>query len=86
VRRRLSVSAIIIVLLGNLAVGQKKVYQPPSVQTPPVYRAADATAPPGPQSFGDLKWFEVFKDERLQELLRTAIAQNYAHPPGRGED
>jgi outer membrane protein, multidrug efflux system len=75
--RRLSVSAIIIVLLGNLAVGQKKVYQPPSVQTPTVYRAEDATSQPGTQSYGDLKWFEVFKDERLQELLRTAIAQNY---------
>jgi multidrug efflux system outer membrane protein len=77
VRRRLSVSAIIIVMLGNLAVGQKKVYQPPSVQTPTVYRAEDATSQTGTPSFGDLKWFEVLKDERLQELLRTAIAQNY---------
>ncbi|MCM3874482.1 MAG: efflux transporter outer membrane subunit [Pyrinomonadaceae bacterium] len=76
-RRRLSVSLIIIVLLGNLAVGQKKVYQPPAPQTPTVYRADEATSPPGTQSFGDLKWFEVFKDERLQELLRTAVAQNY---------
>jgi multidrug efflux system outer membrane protein len=76
-KRRLSVSVIIIAMLGNLAMGQKKVYQPPSVQTPTVYRAEDATSQPGPQSFGDLKWFEVFKDERLQELLRTAIAQNY---------
>jgi multidrug efflux system outer membrane protein len=25
----------------------------------------------------DLKWFEVFRDERLQELIRTALAQNY---------
>jgi multidrug efflux system outer membrane protein len=25
----------------------------------------------------DLKWFEVFKDEKLQELERTALAQNY---------
>ena len=76
-RRRLSVSVIIIVLLGNLAVGQKKVYQPPAPQTPTVYRADDAPSQPGTQSFGDLKWFEVFKDDQLQELLRTAIAQNY---------
>ena len=76
-RRRFSVSVIIIGLLGNLALGQKKGYQPPPVQTPPVYRAEDATAQPGPQSFGDLKWFEVFKDDQLQDLLRTAIAQNY---------
>jgi multidrug efflux system outer membrane protein len=76
-RRRLSVSVIIIALFGNLALAQKKVYQPPTVQTPPVYRAEDATAQPGPQSFGDLKWFEVFKDDQLQVLIRTAVAQNY---------
>ena len=75
-KRRLSVSVIIIALFGNLALAQKK-YQPPPVQTPPVYRAEDATAQPGPQSFGDLKWFEVFKDDQLQVLIRTAVAQNY---------
>ena len=76
-KRRLSVSVIIIAMLGSLAMGQKKVYQPPTVQTPTVYRAEDATSQPSTQSFGDLKWFEVFKDEQLQVLLRTAIAQNY---------
>ena len=76
-KRQLSVSALIIAMLGNLAMGQKKVYQPPTVQTPTVYRAEDATSQPGTQSFGDLKWFEVFKDEQLQALLRTAIIQNY---------
>jgi multidrug efflux system outer membrane protein len=28
-------------------------------------------------SLADLKWFEVFKDEKLQELERTALVQNY---------
>ncbi|HEY6659804.1 MAG TPA: efflux transporter outer membrane subunit, partial [Pyrinomonadaceae bacterium] len=28
-------------------------------------------------SIGDLKWFEVFQDEQLQKLVRTAFAQNY---------
>jgi multidrug efflux system outer membrane protein len=32
---------------------------------------------PGHSSIGDLKWFEVFKDEELQKLVRTAIVQNY---------
>ena len=77
VKQRLSVSALIIVLLGNLALGQQKVYQPPAPQTPTVFRADDATSQPGTQSFGDLQWFEVFKDEQLQVLIRTAIAQNY---------
>jgi outer membrane protein, multidrug efflux system len=57
--------------------GQKKVYQPPPVQTPTVYRAEETTSQPAPQSFGDLKWFEVFKDDQLQALIRTAVAQNY---------
>jgi len=30
-----------------------------------------------PASLADLKWFEVFKDAKLQELERTALAQNY---------
>ena len=79
-KRLLSVSTCIVVLLGNLAMGQggqKKVYQPPAPQTPTVYRADDAASQTGTQTFGDLKWFEVFKDDQLQALLRTAIAQNY---------
>src|SRR4051812_21965745 len=76
-RRRLSVSVIIIALFGNLALAQKKVYQPPPVETPPVYRAEEATSQSATQSFGDLKWFEVFKDDQLQVLIRTAVAQNY---------
>jgi len=77
VKRRLAVSATMIVLLSNLAMGQKKGYQPPPAQTPGVFRGADATTQPGAQSFGDLKWFEIFKDDRLQELIRTAVVQNY---------
>jgi multidrug efflux system outer membrane protein len=66
------------VLLSNLVLGQqKKGYQPPPTQTPPVYRADETTPQAGTQSFGDIKWFEVFKDEQLQVLIRTAIAQNY---------
>jgi multidrug efflux system outer membrane protein len=30
-----------------------------------------------PTSLADLKWFEVFKDEKLQDLIRTALVQNY---------
>src|SRR4030095_11284474 len=81
-KRLLTVSVITIALLSNLlsnlAMGQnKKGYQPPPVQTPGVFRGADATTQSVAQSFGDLKWFEVFKDERLQELIRIAVIQNY---------
>src|SRR5262249_8218902 len=29
------------------------------------------------QSFGDQKWWEVFQDPQLQDLIRTALKQNY---------
>jgi multidrug efflux system outer membrane protein len=49
-------------------------YRRPSVEIPPQFRAAMTS---DSQSIADLKWFEVFKDEQLQALIRTALAQNY---------
>jgi NodT family efflux transporter outer membrane factor (OMF) lipoprotein len=51
-------------------------YQRPSVTAPGVFRGA-TSIDPGAQSIAELKWFEVFKDEELQELIRTALIQNY---------
>ena len=41
--------------------------------------AVAAAQPPQPatQSLGDEKWWEVFKDPQLQELIRTALKNNY---------
>ena len=47
------------------------------MQKPGVYRASETTPQPGEKSFGDLQWFEVFQDDQLQGLIRTAVAQNY---------
>jgi multidrug efflux system outer membrane protein len=33
--------------------------------------------PPDSNSFADLKWFEVFKDSQLQDLIKTASTQNF---------
>jgi outer membrane protein, multidrug efflux system len=51
-------------------------YQRPPASAPDVFRGATPTAPDA-QSIAELKWFEVFKDEDLQELVRTALVQNY---------
>jgi multidrug efflux system outer membrane protein len=51
-------------------------YQRPSVTAPGVFRGA-TSIDPGAQSIAELKWFEVFKDKELQELIRTALIQNY---------
>jgi multidrug efflux system outer membrane protein len=51
-------------------------YQRPTVTAPGVFRGSSATVP-DPHSIAELKWFEVFKDEELQQLIRTALLQNY---------
>jgi len=61
--------------LAGCAVGPN--YQRPSIPAPANFRAPDGGGIADPTSLGDLKWWEVFKDEKLQELERTALAQNY---------
>jgi multidrug efflux system outer membrane protein len=54
-------------------------YRRPVVQTPTVYR--DLSENPQLQaqaaSYADLPWWQVFKDTKLQELIRLALKQNY---------
>jgi outer membrane protein, multidrug efflux system len=52
-------------------------YSRPPVKVPETYRAPTPLPPSQAASLADLKWFEVFKDDKLQELIRTALAQNY---------
>src|ERR1700688_2917726 len=75
-RTRIISLVVTVGLLTNTAIGQKK-YERPAVKTPDTFRGADAVAPTDQTSIGDLKWFEVFQDEELQKLVRTAIVQNY---------
>lgn len=46
-----------------------------SVDIPQEFRGAVPST--DTNSIGDLKWFDVFQDEQLQRLVRTAFAQNY---------
>src|SRR5690349_17872361 len=54
-------------------------YHRPSVQTPTHYRdlQEDSQRQAQAASYADLPWWEVFQDQRLQELIRTALKQNY---------
>ena len=53
-------------------------YRRPAVTTPDVFRGSAETTPPADlTSLADLKWFDVFKDDRLQDMVRTALVQNY---------
>ena len=56
-------------------------YKRPSTDVPTSYRTLEppvsAGAPASAQSLADEKWWEVFQDEELQKLIRTALQQNY---------
>src|SRR4030095_332665 len=71
---------VIVSLAPTIALGQ----QTPKpkelkVQTPPTFRGVpDPTAPADPQSLANSKWFEVFQDPVLPDLIRQALAHNYA--------
>jgi multidrug efflux system outer membrane protein len=54
-------------------------YKRPTVAVPPTYRgtAPDASAQTETAPLGDQKWWDVFQDEQLRSLVRTALKQNY---------
>jgi multidrug efflux system outer membrane protein len=64
-------------VLAGCAVGPN--YHRPDVQAPTVFHdsgeSKQTTAPSA--SFADLPWWQVFHDPQLQELIRTALKQNY---------
>src|SRR5205823_1228717 len=50
-----------------------------TVQVPTVYRTVseDKQAEAQLTSYADLRWWQVFQDPQLQELIRTALKRNY---------
>src|SRR5579863_10700295 len=64
-------------MLTGCAVGPN--YHRPAVQAPTVFHAPDDPQETETQtsSFADLPWWQVFHDSQLQELIRTALKQNY---------
>src|SRR5271170_2040429 len=52
-------------------------YHKPVVQTPDSFRDPGEAAQAQAASFADLPWWQVFQDPQLQELIRTALKQNY---------
>lgn len=54
-------------------------YHRPTVQPPGIYRdpGADPQAQAQSALFADLPWWQVFQDQQLQGLIRTALKENY---------
>jgi multidrug efflux system outer membrane protein len=64
-------------MLVGCMVGPK--YHRPAVQTPNSFRdlADNPQLQAQTASYADLPWWQVFQDPKLQELVRTALKQNY---------
>ena len=64
-------------LLAGCMVGPD--YHRPAVQPPTAFRdlSENPQVPAQAASYADLPWWQVFQDPQLQELIRTALKQNY---------
>jgi len=64
-------------IVGGCRVGPN--YHRPVVQPPTAYRDLGENPQVQAQaaSYADLPWWQVFQDPQLQELIRTALKQNY---------
>src|SRR4051794_2125624 len=73
--RGLGIAPLLVVLTG-CALGPN--YKRPKVQTPTQYRQpAQASVPAGKNSMADLAWVDLFHDETITNLVRTALRQSY---------
>jgi NodT family efflux transporter outer membrane factor (OMF) lipoprotein len=70
--KRLIVASALLTLTG-CAVGPN--YKRPDVPAPAQFRGA--TDQPAPESLADLKWFDLFQDDVLKQLVTTALQQNH---------
>jgi outer membrane protein, multidrug efflux system len=73
--RKFGVPLIALVLAG-CTVGPN--YKRPAVNAPTTYRGAAApSSAASAESFGNEKWWQLFNDPVLQQLIHTALQQNY---------
>ena len=70
-------AGLMLFLMTGCTVGPK--YVRPQVPAPPAYRGAhnDAVSSPNQGSLGDEDWAKVFNEPELQNLIRTALVNNY---------
>ncbi len=52
-------------------------YQRPEIQPPSVFRGAEAAAAAAPESLADARWFDLFQDPTLTQLVTSALQQNF---------
>jgi len=78
---RLPVFAVSLIALAAVLSGCKvgPKYVRPQVTAPAAYRGSDdsAVSSPNQNSLGDQDWAKVFREPELQQLIRTALDNNY---------
>ena len=69
--------SLTVLLSAGCAVGPN--YKRPRVDVPGTYRGAlpPQATQPATESLGDQKWWDVFQDKQLQDLIHVALQQNY---------
>ena len=67
---RAAAACLVAIGLGGCMLGPN--YKRPEVQAPQTFRFADAEA----KDFANTAWWEQFNDPVLNELIRTALAEN----------
>ena len=75
--KRFMLVALLSIYLAGCMVGPN--YKRPALQTPATFRDIGSNPQLQAQtaSYADLPWWQVFQDQQLQELIRTALKQNY---------
>lgn len=70
----LAIPMAMVLVTTSCAVGPN--YKRPSVPAPPRFRGA-TEAPGNAESLADVKWFDLFDDEQLKQLVGTALERNF---------
>ena len=67
---------VFLLAAGAAACTVGPTYKRPAVDLPPTFRGAPSDDAANATAFGDQAWWDVFEDDRLRELIDTALRQN----------
>src|SRR4029453_16184710 len=69
---------LLVVLSASAACTLGPDYNRPAVAMPPAHRdTVDGNVQSDAMSLADTQWFDLFRDDSLTQLVRTALAQNF---------
>ncbi len=76
---RITIALVLLFALCACKVGPN--YKRPAVAIPDQYRGLAPSASPQPRpstpNFAEMKWWTVFQDKVLEDLIREALTNNY---------